>query len=942
MGRKIAVFFVLMLFAHSAHAAPAVVAVVAIAAAYGVTGVIATAIAIGLAAASAYMAFTMKVPTPKQSQQQLKQMLRSSRAPRNVWYGQGLVSGAMIFAEEQVGDDENDDGTFDEWLYMAIALCDHPIQAMDKLYLNEEESITFGDKLKYQLHNNSTTVDQYLLDNAPSWKSDMIGKSSTWLRLAMRFDRELFANGVPTPRVKYRGKNDIWDPRNDSYGYTNNAALVVLDFHINYLGIPKDRMILSGFGSWKDAANLCDENIINADGSSSKRYAIDGVFNLDEKPTDIINDMLAACGGSMVRMGGSYGLLPAAYNGPATFTITSSDIISDVTVQVEPATSDAINTVKGSFVDPKQGYVETDYPVVIDEGAKVRDGGELSEDLSLRFVTDVYQAQRLANILLRKSLTGGNVKFTANLNGAYARIGRVITLDIPESSITGEYRVTSQSFDLINGVELELVREDIDIYDDAIGNVYVPPPLTNLPVGVIAAPSGVQFLVESIGEVVQGVIAWRINAPQSVSADIRFKDFDTNNIVMVGSSIGNSFNVNSLIAGNYIVEVRSVTMTGRVSSWSTTSFIVDVPPMPDSVKVVASNWNILLTPNVTAGIPSGTLFEFRYLEDDRSYLSQSPNYGESDFPLSSVIGVASSYNHGGLTPDRWQHYWVRGTNSYGNSDWLYVQTGTLKEQDLVTTVVERLQAIEILSANWDEGDGEAGNYANGRGYKLFAPDPNDPTADGRAVFNDVYMRGRVVAESGEIENRMNVGNSYIDGRTNQNFLYSNGGVFRVTQGGKMYAKDGDFGGTVRANKILGDIVSAQAKSVRQAEFNNDFVNLVNFSVKATQSGLNRTLSIGGVSLLSYSKGTGANSGKDDPVRIIAETVINGSVIQRLDARGTGSIIAYLPPSSAVVGTGSATAFIQVRTDKINGAAGYGSAVSTKCTANLFPTGAEFN
>ena len=776
----------LMTLATPVFAMPAVAigAIVALGAgALGVTA--ATAIAIGMAAASFYLAKSVKAPGAAKSQSEMKQLLRSSRAPKQVVYGRTMISGAMVFAEEQTGDSKNDDGTYNEWLYMAIAICAHPHHTVHNVFLNETNIDDFGDKANYVIHNNPTAPDQYLVDNAPSWKSDMIGKGSTWLRIGMLFDRELYSSGVPTPKVELSGENRIWDPRDDGERYTNNAALVIADYLIRYRNYDRSRIITSGFGSFIDAANLCDENVIDPDGSgSTKRYTINGVFTLDEKPGQVLDDLLAACGGQLVRIGGKIGILPAAYYGPATFTLTDSDILdtSGVQIQPEPSYSDSINTVKGTFVDPSQSYVETDYPTIIDANAIVRDGGELATDMNFRFTTNAYQAQRVADIELRRAITGGSITLKTNLRGLYARLGRVIKLELDEIGVIGEYRVINASNHIMEGVELSLIRDDISIYDDAIGKPFVPPPLVNLPVGGIAPPSGVQFLVDSIGEVVQGHIQWQIEAAQSVSTDLRIKRTETNLIVQVGSTTGNTYKINGLPADNYTVEVRSVDMRGAVSVWSSASFVVDIPKAPTSVEVTASNWNVELIPNITGGIPSGTLFEFWYLEDDASFISDPPTYGAGDRLIAKKTFIGSSFNHGGLTPDRWQHYWVRSTNPYGQSAWTYVRTGTKREQALVTTVVERLVAIEVESQNW--------NATGNVGYKLFSnaspaytmPDGTvRQNPDGLAVFNDVVARGSIFGDYGELRN-MTI-------RENCTVL-----------------------GTIQANQIVGDIVSAITKS----------------------------------------------------------------------------------------------------------------------------------
>ncbi|CAH9015298.1 TMhelix containing protein [Vibrio phage 489E54-1] len=840
--KRLLILVALLTFSSSVFAMPAAVIGVVAAFGAGALGVTAaTAIAIGMAAASFYMAATMKVPSASKSQAELKQLLRSSRAAKQVIYGKFFGSGAMIYAEEQEGDKENDDGTYDEYLYMAVGMCNHPIHEVHNIYLNETLISEFGDNVDYKFHNNPTTVDQYLVDNSPSWKTDMIGKGTSWLRLGMRFDRDKFANGVPTPRIELSGENRIWDPRDGRVTYTNNAALVIADYMIRYRNYSRDRIITQGFGSFIDAANLCDETVTNPDGSPGKRYTINGLFNMDEKPGQVLDDMLAACGGQLVRIGGKIGLLPAAYYGPATFTITGSDLLDDSSVQLQPEPSygDSVNTVKGTFVDPTQNYVETDYPTVSDANALARDGGELSTDLNFRYVTDPYQAQRLADIELRRSISGGSVIVKTNLRGLYARLGRVIKLDIKELGIVGEYRVVNASNHVMNGVELSLMRDSIDIYDDATGEPFVPPPLTNLPTGGVAPPTGVQFLVDSIGEVVQGQIQWQVNAPQYASNDVRIKKTSDNKLIQVGSSIGNTYKINGLPADNYTVEVRTVDMRGAVSTWASASFVVDIPNPPSSVTVNRSNWNIELIPNIATGIPTGTLFEFWYLADDASYIKDAPTYGEGDRARATKIFTGSSFNHGGRTPDRWHHYWIRSVSVYGQSDYTYVQTGTTREQDLVTTVVERLEAIEVQSANWTP-NGSTG--ISPYGYKLFSPAsgrvvlPNGTVLqnpDGLAVFQNAVVKGRIDATSG-------------------------------TFAGELKAATGVFNGTVRADRIDADVVAARSFTLGTFSLNaeNGQVNsrtLYQGTVGASASSGTRTLVFPNLDF-SYCSTSGGNTG----------------------------------------------------------------------------------
>lgn len=782
--------------------------VIVAAAAYigvSVSTFVSVSIAIGMAAVSIAMAMSVKTPTSKPSQQSLKQLLRSSRPPKSVIYGEVMVSGALIFAEEQTGDTRNDDGTYNEWLYMCVGIAAHPIHNVLNTYLNETPITDFGTKANYQIHSADNVVDSVLLAGAPSWQSDMKGGNTTWMRVAMLFDRDLYANGVPTPKVEVQG-SVVKDLRDDTFKYSNNAALVIADFLVKYMGLTYDRLITSGHGNFISAANLCDESVQNPDGSFSKRYAINAVFRLDQKPSDVLHDMLASCGGTLVRIGGNVGLLPAAYYGVSTFTITESDLAGDVNIQPEQSFADAVNTIKGTFVDPAQGYAETDFPPLVDVAALARDGSELADDLKLAYVTDPYQAQRLADIQLKRSLAGGAIELPLNLRGLNCYEGRVVELNLPTIGIIGEYRVVRNTMHISEGIRVTLQRETIGIYDDAIGDVFVPPPLTNLPVGGIAAPSGVQFLVEAVGEVVQGQVTWQINYPQSISTDIRVKRISDDVVVVVGQSNSNFWKVNGLPADNYLVEVRTVTHTGKVSNWVSASFIVDVPPVPTSVGVDASNWNIRLTPAVTGGIPAGTLFRFKYLQDNESFLTGAPTYDATDIATAETIFTGSSFNHGGLIPDRYHHYWVQGINSYGESDWFYVRTGTTREQDLVTTVVERLESIEIVSSNFVDGS---------QGYKIWGANPNDPSADGRAQFNDLQARGSITA--GDYEGGVNGVHIDAEGNiTSANYVAGSAG-YKLNKNGDVDFQNGIFRGNVYMQdaavntlKIAGNAVTVPA------------------------------------------------------------------------------------------------------------------------------------
>ena len=684
------------------------------------------------------------------------QMIKSDKAARRVIYGDRLVSGVMNFAEEQEG--AQDVG---EDLYLGIYVCDHEVNAITKVMLNDKSWDEYGGNADYVLNNGGDGIEArdwmmnggYLPEPEPGedppetgkgaqqWSETMLGEGALWMGWKLNFNREYFTQ-IPTPKLLVEGKK-IKDYRTDEIAYSNNAALVIADFLTSYMNVKESRIITSGWGSFIDAANLCDEVM----DTGERRYTINGMFELaDQKPSDILNAMLKACGGTLVRMNGKIGLLPAAYYGVATVTIGESDIISGLEVIPQEAMNTAANVISGSFISPADDFAKVDFEPIKDESAIARDGYEIDETIDYDLVTNEWQAQRLANIELRRRTLGSHINFKANMKGLYCRVGRVINLELPQIGISGEYRVLEQSLGE-DGVSLSLQREDIDVYDDAVGSPYNPPPILNLPTGDVGSPTGLQFLAQAVGDTIQGKIVWT-EVALAERYNVQLRNYDTDELVYATSTEATNTDVSGIKLGNYKARVQSVAASGKVSGWAEINFVISKPVKPTSVEVKRSNWNIQLVPTIAGGVPQGTLFDFYHIEDTRSYIEGQPTYDASNIGLAELVGRGSSLNHGGLIPDRFEHYWIISSNSYGASEAYYVQTGTTKEQDLVTTVVERLVAIEIESSNWDD--------ATNTGYKIFSPNSDPYTMpdgtvlenpDGLIVVNQIVAKGHITAES---------------------------------------------------------------------------------------------------------------------------------------------------------------------------------------------------
>lgn len=613
-------------------------------------------IAAGIATqAAGAMIYKDKMPSMNyRDQSERKQMLRSSTAPETIIVGKTVCSGLLFFAEEERGEqDEN------ERLFMAVALAAHKLDHIGRIWLNDDLIGTFGDKAGYEFHNSRTDCDPYMLKNAPSWKEDMIGDGLAWLRLTLKYDAEKFPYGVPNVKVEVWGKQ-LFDPRTNKTIWSNNGALVVLDFYRSYLSVPDADI---DFESFKVAADLCDEQVVSPEGVAEPRYTINGAYELSESPASILDHMHKCIAAEPTYVAGKHGILMQAYNGPAVLRIEPNQIIDTVNITPELALRDATNAIYGTFVDAEQLYIKTDFePVIIEEWID-EDGLEIKENMDYRFVTSPYQASRLANLYLRKKRAGRRVQIKMNMDGYAYRPGEVILLNLPHIGIVNmEFRIAEWKFHPQEGVDIILEEDGAYIYEDVIGKPFVRPPFTVLPTGGVAPPLNLSFVPVSIGEIVQGYLSW-----QSAAADVRY---NTVNIIQggkVAQSIqvpepGNRVELSGLVRGSYRAEVRSINAAGAMSAPSIVDFDIQAPPKPVSVEVTGGMFSLTCVPRASESAQHGYTFEFWFSDkklantNDLEVTTKSNRLGQGQFWTKENLKAGTDY---------W--FYVRTVNSYGKS-----------------------------------------------------------------------------------------------------------------------------------------------------------------------------------------------------------------------------------------------------------------------------------
>jgi len=661
------------------------------------------------------------------------QTLRSSKAAARYVLGRVSTGGVLAWGQEQAGDQ-----TDGEWLHMVYVLSEGEIDALEQIFLGEEVVQAYGEHASYELVTNPTQVNAFLKANSPDWRDTQIGRGLSFVRLSFRYSAEKYPSGIPDVRFVLRGRRDIYDPRTRTTGYSENTALHILWFLRNRCGVPDDEIVFSSFAN---SASVCDEMLANADGSTSARYRSGCVIGADESRTQVMQKLEAACGGKLIRVGGRWMLQVGAYYGPYDFEITEDMVVGTVTGSTEPTNDSAINTVRGTFVDPSQAWAETDYPEVSVSQWVVADGGEAAETLSFSYVSNPYQAQRLANIELRRRRAGGTLSIPMNFMGYNCRPGRSVKVNLPSLNIVGEFVVTDWSMSPDSGCNVSVAQNEPAIFDDAVGQPYNPIGFISMPTGGLGSPTGLTWSTEDNAEVVQGTLAWV--APYGVVTGYAITVRQGTAAVQAQQVPATTLKLplSGLPSGNYTMSVAALGPLTRSGEASITVNI-DGPPVPEACVVQATIDTITLYPSNTLHGLNGGTYEYFYSTD--------PQVTQGEY-----LGQGLTLNHTGLAFATNYAYFIRSKNAYGVSAFLKVVASTSTD---VKTMLDALkdkveggqlapvlrQEISLISGPPTQVGSVAQRIAaeaTARGQQIAA----EATARGQAIAAETTARNQAIA-----------------------------------------------------------------------------------------------------------------------------------------------------------------------------------------------------
>lgn len=121
----------------------------------------------------------------------------------------------------------------------------------------------------------------------------------------------------------WRMANDVYDPRTDTYGYTDNFALCFAHEIVNYWNLEVD------WDEIGDQADVCDQEVTNGDGGTQAKWTCNAYISEGDDFDQIRANMLATADVFLYeRVDGKVGFKVGGQWAAPTVTLTDSDFLS--------------------------------------------------------------------------------------------------------------------------------------------------------------------------------------------------------------------------------------------------------------------------------------------------------------------------------------------------------------------------------------------------------------------------------------------------------------------------------------------------------------------------------------------------------------------------------------------------------------------------------------
>jgi len=552
-----------------------------------------------------------------------------------VIYGERLTGGTRVFMETS--------GTDNTYLYMAIVMAEGEINDIEEIRV-DDKAVTWASSLSdgsavevgsgdSNFFKADPTVEgssaeslirvephygtdgqsaSSLLSTLSSWGSNHKLSGLCYIALRFKWNPDAFT-GIPKVQAKIQGKKVVAynsSLQAQSSAYSTNPAWCLLDYLTNARygkGLAVSEIDLQSF---YDASVVCVTQVTPYSGGSDINiFDINTALDTSRPIIDNVREFLKGCRGYLPYNAGKYNLIIET-TGSASITLTEDNIIGGYSLST-PTKNDRFNRVIVGFVDPARNFQvnEVQWPPIDDSGLtsadrhatmKTADGGFLLEGrFTFSTLTSKYQAEEMAEVILRRSREALSLGINVDFNGYDLAIGDIV--NITHSSIGFDakpFRVLGITFNRDLTVGLSLVEYQAGHYTWATKTQVTATPSTNLPNPYTIQPPASVTLDDTLVEYNDGTVIVALDVSIGASPD-KFVDYyqveyklstDSDFIIYAQGSGLNHRVLNVIDQKIYDVRVKAVNSFGVSSTYvSAQRTIVGAIEPPSDVEDFACN-----------------------------------------------------------------------------------------------------------------------------------------------------------------------------------------------------------------------------------------------------------------------------------------------------------------------------------------------------------------
>ena len=532
-------------------------------------------------------------------------------------YGTRKVGGNVVFLETS--------GTDNQYLYMALVLSEGEINDISSIFVNDNQVTFTGDLadntqvtvassdanfydgaslITVEPHFGSDTqTASSLLSTLSSWTSNHRLRGLAYLAIRFEWNRDKFGS-LPSVQAIVQGKK-VYNPNLDStvtggsgshradtsstWEYSDNPVYQLLDYLRNErfgMGIANSYFD-SNFADWQVAGDVCDADITPYSGAS----AIDlmdshTVVDTSKKAIDNVKDFVRGARAYLNFTGGKYNILVET-TGSASITLTEDNIIGGITVQSKNKNS-RYNRVIVSFINPGKNYQsdEVQFPPVDETGLasadqhstmKTADGGLLLEGrFDFSMLTSPYQAQEMAEIILRRSRSSLDIALRADATALDLAIGDIVNITHSTPGFSAKpFRVQNLTINSDHTVSIQCSEHQDSFYTFGTQQEVATIPDTTLPNPLTVQPPASVTLSDQLIEYNDGTVIVALDVTIGASPDnfvdnyqVEYKLSSSSDFIISGFASGLNHRILNVIDQQiYDVRVKAINSLGVSSTY---------------------------------------------------------------------------------------------------------------------------------------------------------------------------------------------------------------------------------------------------------------------------------------------------------------------------------------------------------------------------------------